>query len=395
MLAIADQTGTDHAPPVVLPLTPVSVNMEPAVNSRTMITTGCTTEWLLPGGSAPVILQLSATASETSCATLAYSMDVGRIERFRRPIVPTNSEIETFFHTTGERECQELVVDKNISEVVMLAAVAASFLCIFSLTFSSGPAWVRRAVLAFLILLALVCAVSSFFTVLDVVYRGSLLCCVTKCPYEVERTKYFLFLLSVYVPLSLTVRPRGTPSQTPISLKIVSPSAQWGLFLSSARIFGILLQQIYTENGCLSAAGTLIAYPTKSSFCVGKKCLQCFTCGLFSCCFCATKFTMLVLTGGISSLQPTYTAPHSTSCSATVSHPPRITCLDSNTATEIVFGARWILCLLAHFVAWFVQLHSDETAFLLFLYLVCLHVHSFTSRPEYGIVYGNEEVEEY
>jgi hypothetical protein len=104
---------------------------------------------------------------------------------------------------------------------------------------------------------------------------------------------------------------------------------------------------------------------------------------------------MVVLTAGISSLQPTYTAPPSTRSSATASHPPRITCLDSNTATRLVFGARWTLCVLAHLVAWFVQLHSDETAFLLFLYLVCLHAHSFGSRPEYGIVYGNEETEEW
>jgi hypothetical protein len=207
MLAIADQTGVEPAPPVVYPLTLVSVDMEPGVNSRTMIITGCTTEWLLPGGSAPVTIQLSATAAETSCATLAYSMDVRRVDSLRRPAVPTNTEIEAFFHVTGERDCTELVVDKSISSAVLLSALAISLLCIFFLTLYSGPKWVRWTELVLLSFLALVCAVSSFFTVLDVASRGSLLCCVTKCPYEVERTKYFLFFLSVYAPLSLTVRP--------------------------------------------------------------------------------------------------------------------------------------------------------------------------------------------
>jgi hypothetical protein len=121
--------------------------------------------------------------------------------------------------------------------------------------------------------------------------------------------------------------------------------------------------------------------------CVCKCCTGFLTCG----CSTFANFVMLMATGGLVVIQPSYHKKKKITVPPDGMAPKnsKSNCIDSNRQFIAVFAVRWVLCLGVHTCAWFLRIHSDTTSLLLLLYLLCLLVqvfplprviHSFASR---------------
>ena len=123
-------------------------------------------------------------------------------------------------------------------------------------------------------------------------------------------------------------------------------------------------------------------------------CCFCKCCTGYLTCGCSTfaHFIMLLTTGGLVVIQPSYHKKniilvHPTGMPHKIS---KSNCIDSNSHFIAVFAVRWVLCLGVHTCAWFLHIHSDTTSLLLVSYhgstpvLVPLNGQNNRTRPGTG-----------